>query len=205
MLPLLGGDTTFSETLTVSVTLMGEVALGQAIKRSGAQEGDEIWVSGSIGDAGLALVQLLAKQQPDCVIEPRLHRPTPRVGLGVALLDIATSAIDISDGFLADLGHLLKASRVGAALRIDCMPFSDPVEAWIGQAGWEKPLTSGDDYELIFTASSQYHAQIQSLASAVGVQVSCVGSIISKQQGLVITKDGKEQLIPTRKGFDHFA
>jgi thiamine-monophosphate kinase len=202
---LIGGDTTFSDTLTVSVTLIGEVKTGQAITRSGAQVGDDIWLSGNVGDAGLALVQRLAHQQSDPVIEQRLHRPTARVALGQALSGLATAAIDVSDGLLADLGHILKASRVGAALSIECMPFSDPVEIWIEQTGWEKPLTSGDDYELIFTASSQYHSQIKLLALALDVQVSCIGKIAAQDQGLIITKEGKEQLIPSRKGFDHFA
>ncbi len=202
---LIGGDTTYSDTLTVSVTLMGEVKVGQAITRSGAQVGDDIWLSGSVGDAGLALTKLLAEQQLHAAIEQRLHRPTARVALGQALVGMATSAIDISDGLLADLGHLLKASQVGAVLRIEAMPFSVAVSEWVEQSGWEKPLTSGDDYELLFSASSQYRSQIQLLALALGLEISCIGKIAAQDQGLIITKEGKEQAIPSRKGFDHFA
>lgn len=202
---LIGGDTTYSEALVVSVTLMGEVAVGQAMTRSGAQVGDDLWVSGRIGDAGLALTCLLAKEQPDAAIVQRLHRPSARVSLGNALSGIATAAIDVSDGLLADLSHLLKASGVGAELSLAAIPFSAAVAAWVAQAGWEKPLTSGDDYELLFTASPQWRVQIQSQADALGVDVHRIGEILSDQDGLRVIKDGKEQLIPTRKGFDHFA
>jgi len=202
---LIGGDTTYSDTLTVSVTLMGEVTAGQSITRSGAQVGDDIWLSGSLGDAGLALAKLLADQHPHVAIAQRLHRPTARVALGQALVGMATAAIDISDGLLADLGHLLKASQVGAVLRIEAMPFSEAVSEWVEQSGWEKPLTSGDDYELLFSASSQCRSQIQSLALVLGLEVSRIGTILSQDQGLIIAKDGKEQEIPSRKGFDHFA
>ena len=202
---LIGGDTTYSETLTVSLTLMGEVTSGQAIKRSGAQLGDDLWVSGSIGDAGLALVQRLAHQQSERVIEQRLHRPTPRVGLGLVLLGIATAAIDISDGLLADLGHLLKASQVGAVLRIEAMPFSEAVSEWVEQSGWEKPLTSGDDYELLFTVSPKYRTQVEDLAIQTDMPLTRIGTITSTEQDLRIVKDNVEQVIPLRKGFDHFA
>jgi thiamine-monophosphate kinase len=202
---LIGGDTTYSDTLTVSVTLMGEVATGLAITRSGAQVGDDIWLSGSLGDAGLALAKLLADQYPHVAIAQRLHRPTARVALGQALVGMATAAIDISDGLLADLGHLLKASQVGAVLRIEAMPFSEAVSEWVEQSGWEKPLTSGDDYELLFSVPLQYRTQIQSLAVALGLEISCIGKITAQDQGLIITKEDKEQAIPSRKGFDHFA
>jgi thiamine-monophosphate kinase len=202
---LIGGDTTYSDTLTVSVTLMGEVTAGQSITRSGAQVGDDIWLSGNLGDAGLALAKLLADQHPHVAIAQRLHRPTARVALGQALVGMATAAIDISDGLLADLGHLLKASAVGASLALENMPFSQAVAEWVEQSGWENPLTSGDDYELLFTVSPKYRTQVQDLAMQTNVPLTRIGSIITVEEGLHIVKDGVEQAIPQRKGFDHFA
>lgn len=204
-LELIGGDTTHSDTLTVSVTIMGEVSPGWLLKRSGARVGDDLWLSGHIGDAGLALTQLLIHTQPEPAIAQRLHRPTPRVAIGQQLAGLATAAIDVSDGLLADLGHLLKASAVGASLVIENMPFSPAVLNWVEQSGWENPLTSGDDYELLFTVSPKYRSQVKDLAIQTQVSLTRIGSVITAERGLRIVKDGVEQEIPQRKGFDHFA
>jgi thiamine-monophosphate kinase len=200
---LIGGDTTRSDTLTISVTLMGEVAAGRALKRAGARAGDDIWVSGTIGDAGLALQQLLAQSEPDVAMAQRLHRPTPRVALGQLLGGVATAAIDVSDGLLADLGHLLKASGVGASLRVDDMPFSAPVQSWVQQSGWQQPLSAGDDYELLFTAPAKSRAHIRDIMAATGVPVCTIG-MITASSGLQLIEKGVAQLIPSRLGFDHF-
>jgi thiamine-monophosphate kinase len=201
---LVGGDTTRSDTLTISVTLMGEIASGQAITRSGANQGDDIWVTGTIGDAGLALVQLLAGQQPEITISQRLHRPNARVVLGKHLVQVASAAIDISDGLLADLSHLLKASNVGAVLALEEIPFSDAVQSWIERSGWENPLTSGDDYELLFTAPPNYRDTIFKLAQQTNTPVCHIGAIVDVNNGLKIQKKGQLLVLPTRKGFDHF-
>jgi thiamine-monophosphate kinase len=202
---LIGGDTTYSDTLTVSVTLMGEVVTGQAITRSGARVGDDIWLSGCIGDAGFALSQLLAAREVEANLARRLHRPTARVALGLSLTGLATAAIDVSDGLLADLGHILKASNVGAVLNLENILFSEAVSQWVDISGWENPLTSGDDYELLFSANHQNSAAIRALAQQQGVPLRRIGVVLQVEQGVKVIKNGSEQPIPTRRGFDHFA
>ncbi len=203
---LIGGDTTGSDRLTVSVTLMGVIPTGQAIQRAGARVGDEIWVSGSIGDAGLALTQLYRGEQPLAQVAERLHRPQPRVALGQALRGIASAAVDVSDGFLADLEHLLKASgRLGAICYMNKIPFSEPVLAWVhDSANPCLPLTSGDDYELIFTADPAQAESIEQLAIALNLTLTKVGVITDTQAGVGLWHADKLLAMPTKRGFDHF-
>lgn len=204
---LIGGDTTRSDRLTISVTLMGVVPIGQAIQRAGARVGDEIWLSGSVGDAGLALAQLYLGEQPLVQVAERLHRPQPRVALGKALRGLATAAVDVSDGFLADLEHLLKASgRLGAGCYLHQFPFSEPVLEWIhDSANPCLPLTSGDDYELIFTAAPEQADAIQKLSVELNVRLTKVGVMTNTQGGVGLWHADKLLAIPTRRGFDHFA
>ncbi len=204
---LIGGDTTRSDRLTVSVTLMGTVPIGQAIQRAGARVGDEIWLSGSIGDAGLALAQLYRNDQPLTEMAERLHRPQPRVALGQALQGLATAAVDVSDGFLADLEHLLKASGgLGAGCYLDQFPFSEPVLQWVHENENPcLPLTSGDDYELIFTAAPQVRERIEQLSVELNLGLTKVGVITNTQGGIGLWHADKLLAIPTRRGFDHFA
>lgn len=203
---LIGGDTTRSEQLTVSVTLMGEVPKASVIKRSGASLGDELWVSGSIGDAGLALAQRYAGQIVDMKMAARLDRPSPRVDLGLALRNLATAAIDVSDGLLADLGHLLKASGdLGVRVDVDDMPFSAPVRLWEDQTNSMLPLTSGDDYELLFTASDAVHNELLALSAELSLPLTCIGRVLSPEQGMQLIKNGELLAIPPGRGFDHFA
>jgi thiamine-monophosphate kinase len=203
---LIGGDTTRADQLAVSVTLIGEVSPGSAIQRSGAMPGDEIWLSGTIGDAGLALAQRYANQAVDDAVAMRLDRPTPRVNLGFSLRNLATAAIDISDGFLADLGHILKASgNLGARVEVDAMPFSPMVDAWQRQMSPLLPLTSGDDYELLFTAPIALHNRLNALSEELSVALTCVGRVLPSDQGMQLIKNGELLVIPQRQGFDHFA
>lgn len=203
---LIGGDTTRSDRLTVSVTLMGVVPIGQAIQRAGARVGDEIWLSGSIGDAGLALAQLYRGEQPLVQVAERLHRPQPRVGLGKVLRGVATAAVDVSDGFLADLEHLLKASgSLGAGCYLHQFPFSESVIQWVRETSNPcLPLTSGDDYELIFTAAPEQSDAIQALSTELNLCLTKVGVITNTQGGVGLWHADKLLAMPKKRGFDHF-
>lgn len=201
-IPLIGGDTTRGP-LTITVTAQGWVPKGQALLRSGAKPGDAIFVSGLIGEAGrglsLALAQQGARNLADNLALARLNRPQAQVALGCELIAIAHSAIDISDGLLADLGHILEASGVGASLVFDTIPLSNAVKEWAGNNRL-RPLCAGDDYELCFTASADKQEQVYELAKKLDIKLCKIG-VISQQPGLLI--DGM-QLDLEKKGYDHF-
>jgi thiamine-monophosphate kinase len=207
---LVGGDTTRGP-LNLCLTILGEAPAGQALRRSGARAGDSIWVSGVLGDAALALAYRLGKVELDAAelahCEPALLRPDPRVRLGLRLRGVANSAIDISDGFAADLGHILDASGVGAVVEVDALPRSRPVQRRIDGASGELAmsclLAGGDDYELCFTAPQHRDIAIAALAADVGVALSKVGMITSGR-GLAV-RDRRGNLLPVARGFDHFA
>lgn len=180
-LALIGGDTTHGP-LTVSVQVNGLVPQGQALRRSGAQAGDLIYVSGQLGDAGLGLKLALSEleielppQRRDYFLN-RLNRPTPRLELGLVLRGLATAAIDISDGLLADLGHILENSGVGASIDLEKLPLADEVRA-LSKEWWRTPLTAGDDYELCFTIPSGKQAELERRLQDVDVPYCCVGQI----------------------------
>ncbi|NOT15501.1 MAG: thiamine-phosphate kinase [Methylotenera sp.] len=205
---LIGGDTTRG-SLTISVQIMGEVPIGKAIKRSGAKVGDEIWVSGKLGDAALALAHLQNKLiLPDDVLlqcEAALHSPQPRVSLGLALRDIANSAIDVSDGLLADLGHILKCSNAGAILQLADIPRTQLDESVYGH---EKQiylaLAGGDDYELCFTAPADKHTEILQIGEKLALPLSCIGRVT--QSAGVIVHDKIGEILEIKKtGYNHFA
>ena len=203
---LIGGDTT-KGALNISVTIMGEVPTGKALRRDGAQAGDDIWVSGSLGDAALGLAHLqgkiaLGSDALEASIDA-LHRPVPRAALGLALRDIASSCIDISDGLLADLGHILKASNCGAAIdleKIPCMEFlKNNLEIPQFQAFI---LAGGDDYELCFTAPKNQHAEIQSLGKSLNLSLTCIARTRMDIGLQAIYKNNEIKL--SKQGFDHF-
>jgi len=206
-LALIGGDTTHGP-LAVSIQVNGLVPQGQALKRSGARPGDLIYVSGQLGDAGLGLKLALAEL--DIELRPqrreyflqRLNRPTPRLELGLALRGLATAAIDVSDGLLADLGHILKASGVGATINLEQLPMADEVRG-LSEQWWCVPLTAGDDYELCFTLPADKQAEFEQAIQAVECSCSCIGRI-NVEPGLSLLLDGcsidKENL----KGYLHF-
>ena len=205
---LVGGDTTRGP-LALNVQIMGEIPSGQALHRSGAQLGDEIWVSGQLGDAALALA---AMQKRFSIREPHLEAcrtslelPQPRVALGLALRGIANSAIDISDGLLADLGHILKCSGLGAEIALPDIPRSAIVDEYAASpAVVAMMLGGGDDYELCFTAPADRHADISRLGQQIGLQLSHIGYITSGSSLLV--RDREQHLIDIKEtGFDHFA
>jgi len=204
---LIGGDTTRGP-LNISVTIMGEVAASKALLRSGAALGDDIWVSGELGNAALGLQFLLKKfnltedEQKVCLDD--LYMPQPRVPLGLALHGLASSCIDISDGLIADLSHILKASKLGANVylnKINCLPTMKHRldEDIVRQA----ILTGGDDYELCFTAPEDNKAAIVALGEQLGVPLSCVGNV-TQGEALNVLYEGRPVNL-NKQGYDHFA
>ena len=180
---LIGGDTTRGP-LNICVQILGEVPAGQALLRSGARPGDEVWVSGAVGDAALALAHLrgelqLQPQELDYV-RARLDRPTPRVGLGNALRGRASSAIDVSDGLLADAGHLAERSGVRLVIQWPAVPLSPVAQRYRDHPLLQRcALAGGDDYELCFTAASSGHGEIVELAGRLGLALTPIGRVES--------------------------
>ena len=205
---VIGGDTTRSGLLTLNVTVIGEVPPNQALRRDAAQAGDDIWVSGTLGDAAAALahhqgkLRLETEQAVQCF--PRLFVPAPRVELGLALRGVAHAAIDVSDGFAADLGHILERSQIGAEIWFGHLPLSEALSPLR-----EDPvvqdcmLAGGDDYELIFTAPSNQREAIQALCCRLDLRLSRVGICIP-EPGLRIRHHGQLMSL-SRTGFDHFS
>jgi thiamine-monophosphate kinase len=205
---LVGGDTTRG-ALTLSITVMGEVPPGHALRRDGAQPGDDIWVSGVIGSAALALAyrqgRLFMEQIDAAKVLPALYLPTPRVELGIALRGIASSAIDISDGLLGDLGHILERSQVGATLEFAALPTLPVTQAYLHEAvARDCVLAGGDDYELCFTAPAGKRDAVAAAAESAGVAVTRIGQIHAAAGLTVHDADG--QPLPFKHtGYDHFA
>lgn len=204
---LIGGDTTRGP-LAINVQIMGEVPTGQALKRSGAKVNDDIWVSGQLGSAALGLAYL----QDKIKIPPKirltclnaLHMPMPRQALGLGLRGIATSCVDISDGLLADLGHILKASSCGATLNLEEMPCIEYLKAHLTDKNMQKlVLTGGDDYELCFTAPASSREQIVALSRQVDLPITRIGKIHT-DAGLYVYHQG-DSITLLKQGFDHFA
>jgi thiamine-monophosphate kinase len=204
---LIGGDTTRGP-LNLSITIMGEVPQGKALRRDGAQADDEIWVSGKLGDAALALAHLQGKVELDAATlaatENALHRPVPRVALGIELRGIARSAIDISDGLLADLGHILERSHKGAEIHYAKLPVSAHLRPYMAQAlGQGCVLAGGDDYELCFTAPVARHADIEKVSTQLALPLACIGKIVTGGGCKVYAADGSEMKVE-ETGYDHF-
>ncbi|QDX81917.1 thiamine-phosphate kinase [Denitratisoma sp. DHT3] len=204
---LIGGDTTRGPR-NLCVTIGGEVPAGKALRRSGARPGDDIWVSGRPGLAalGLALLQgrarLATDWQAGCLAA--LQRPQPRVDLGLALRDLASAAIDVSDGLLADLGHILEQSAVSAVLEFERLPDAALAACPDRALAQNCLLAGGDDYELLFTAPPARRAAIASLV-AHGPALSRIGAIGAARPGSLRVLDtaGREMTIEC-KGYDHF-
>ncbi len=212
---LIGGDTT-AGPLAIGITVMGEVPPGQALLRGGARPGDELWVSGWPGEARLALEAFRGTLLPPLdgetfeAVRLRMERPTPRVALGLALRGLATSAIDVSDGLLGDLGHVLKRSRAGAVIALAALP----VSPWLARRPLAERqdcvLAGGDDYELLFTAPAARHAEVLAAGQAAGVPVHRIG-LLQGEAGLLVRDGGwglegpMGEPVPNRwTSFDHF-
>jgi len=204
---LVGGDTTRGP-LNLCVTIMGEVLPQQALRRSGARVGDEIWVSGRLGDAALALACLQGKivlsAEDFAACAPALHQPQPRVALGLALRGIAHSAIDVSDGLLADLGHILEASQVGAVLDFSAMPVSATLYAHLlEEYGKRCVLAGGDDYELCFTVPAARHDEVLRFAAQLELPLAHIGNIVAGR-GCVVHDAAQQPINLEGGGYDHF-
>lgn len=203
---LIGGDTT-KGPLTISITVFGEVPPQQALRRDAARVGDDIWISGSLGDARLALAgyrnELALSDTELLQAAPRMHEPTPRVELGVALRGIAHAAIDISDGLVGDLGHILERSHHGATLNVDALPPGNVLQQREVDLRRRFTLAGGDDYELCFTAPARLREAVEKAARAAGAEVARVGSI-DREPGLRLVDAAGEALQLDLASFDHF-
>lgn len=204
---LVGGDTT-QGPLTVTVQVHGFVPRGQALRRRGAAPGDRVYVTGTLGDAGLAL-QMGASATT--ALQQRLDYPEPRIGAGLLLREHASAAIDISDGLLADLGHLLAADDLGATIRVDALPRSAEFLAAMEQMDsarqaylYELPLCAGDDYELCFTVPAQHCTALETALGALTCGFTYIGTIESTP-GIRCYMDSGERYQPASAGYRHFA
>ena len=199
---LVGGDTTRGP-LSIAVTAMGLVEPGRALRRDGARVGDEVWVTGTLGDAAGGLALLDREAVP--ALRARLDRPTPRVAAGRALAGIATACVDVSDGLLADLGHVCARSHVAARIDVDALPASAALMEVIGEADRiALQASGGDDYELCFTAPADAGADIGAVSAQFGLRITRIGRIVAGEG--VHPVDAKSQPWSSpRRGYDHFA
>jgi thiamine-monophosphate kinase len=212
---LIGGDTTRG-SLNISITIIGEVPIGKALTRSGAALGDDIWVSGYLGHAALGLAHLqqkikLSDETRDTAIAA-LHQPQPRVAIGLALHDIANSCIDISDGLLADLNHILKASRghlagnetMGVTLQLENIPCLTALNNRLQEPLIQQAiLTGGDDYELCFTAAANHRETISTIAKQLGIKLTRIGEM--NKSGHLTVQFEQQNININQLGYDHFA
>ncbi|WP_298596191.1 thiamine-phosphate kinase [Zoogloea sp.] len=205
---VIGGDTTRGP-LNLCPTIFGEVPVGRAITRAGARPGDDLWVSGTPGRAALGLAQLRGEAEladghrADCLAA--LHRPQPRVALGLALRGLANSMLDVSDGLLGDLGHILEQSTVGAVISESALPLAALQAACADAALAFRACTAGgDDYELLFTAPAARRTEVEALALQLGLPLHRIGTITPASQGLRLQgHDGQLHPLAAR-GYDHF-
>ena len=208
---LVGGDTTRSPapaSITICITIFGELPPGDALLRSGAHPGDDIWVSGELGSAALGLAQRLGRvalsNQHAEHVTRRLELPEPRVELGMRLRGLATSAIDVSDGFAGDLMHILERSAAGAQVLYESLPRCAAF-AKLGDSALERRcvLSGGDDYELVFTASAVRRGNVERLALELPLPLACVGTVLEGAGKLEIL-DAAGRALPAAGGYEHF-
>lgn len=200
---LIGGDITRGP-LACTLQALGTVPADRALRRAGAKPGDGIYVSGTLGDAALALALRLEGSGVPAALAERLDRPTPRIALGRALREWASAAIDLSDGLLADLGHLCASSGVGATILQADVPRSTAFRsAARGALDADLPLNGGDDYELCFTMPEHHAARVEALTQAAGCPITRIGCITT-EPGVRCHDAAGEPMAVTRSGFDHF-
>ena len=201
---LVGGDTTRGP-LSITIQVQGYAAAGQALRRDGASAGDLICVSGRLGDAGagLALVLQDKADQSDYLVQ-RFLSPLPRIKTGQALLGIASAAIDISDGLLADLGHMLERSQVGASLQVDAIPLSQALQKAVGEKqALQLALSAGDDYELCFCVPAEQAGELRTIAEQTGVPLCQIG-VITAELGLRMLNAQGQPISAAKTGYQHF-
>jgi thiamine-monophosphate kinase len=207
---LAGGDTCRSAgPLVISVTAEGAVPEGEIVRRSGARAGDAVYVSGTLGDSALALKLLSAGRIPEPFLGRRHHDPTARTGLGRALAaaGIPSAMIDLSDGLLADLGHILSASGAGGRLHEEALPLSEPFRQALAvdPGGIELALAGGEDYELLFTVPPEKAAALPPLAASLSMPLTRIGTVTAPDDGLVVKDRDGRPYRPGYGGYNHFA
>lgn len=209
---IIGGDTT-QGPLAVSVSLKGFVAEGKALLRSGAKAGDWIYVTGQLGDSALAVESKLGKQsisqETFKAVEQRFNYPSARIAAGHVLRHAATSALDISDGLVQDLGHIIKASNVSAHIDVDLVPISPVVQEAVGkEKAIELALMGGEDYELLFTVPEEQKGYLELNATAMGINYTCIGQMKGNANGsptISLTKNDEPFDLSSKQGFQHFS
>jgi thiamine-monophosphate kinase len=204
---LIGGDTTRGP-LNICITVFGSVPIDHALRRDGALANDDVWVSGSLGEARLGLEVLtghLKLSADDTAIAlQRLHRPIPRVSLGIALRGVASAAIDVSDGLIGDLEHILRRSALGATIEADLLPIGSALHSQDQQTQYEFALNGGDDYELCFCAPAEQRENVIAAAKQADIAVTCIGHLTEMPGLRVLDHEGKP-LEVFSKSFDHFS
>jgi len=201
---LVGGDTTRGP-LSITIQVQGYAPAGQALRRDRAQVGDLVYVSGSLGDAGAGLALALSGniEETDYLVS-RFLSPTARIDTGRALLGVASAAIDISDGLLADLGHILKRSQVGVKLQANAIPLSQSLRQAVGERkSLELALSAGDDYELCFCVPPEKADKLTVIAEQTGVPLSRIGVITTETELYVLDENGQSMSLPPA-GYQHF-
>ncbi len=204
---LIGGDTV-AGALSVTVTAMGFTPEKIALTRSGAKPGDWLYVSGTLGDAGaglqLLMRELTATPEDYEFLTHRHYCPTPQVALGTALRRLATACIDISDGLLADLSHLLQASEVGASVQVDRLPLSAALKRSLPMPqALTMAMTAGDDYELLFTVAEEQKGSLETLLSSTNVPVTCIGQLNGVSGKLELKHFNNSYPLPSSLGYEH--
>jgi len=208
---LIGGDTSLSKKIIINICLLGEGKKGSLLFRSGARVGDNLFVSGTLGDAALGL-NLLRKDELQGIAKGLIKKhlsPSPRIQLGQAIArnHCATAMIDVSDGLLIDTSHLLEESRVGAQIWEERIPLSKLYQQWVrsfSKDPYRFALSGGEDYELLFTVPPEMRKRVSYLARSLKIPITQIGEIVPKEEGLsLIRKDGRKYS-PSRLGFEHF-
>jgi len=205
-LTLLGGDTTSTPgPVSLSLTILGTVPPGEALRRNGARPGDEVWVSGTIGDGALGLLAAQGRlADPNGFLAGRYRLPRPRLALGRGLRGVATACLDVSDGLVQDLGHLCRAGKLAAVIEQQLVPISEAAAA-LGGGHVTRCLTGGDDYELAFAAPVARAAAVMAAGQAAGVRVTRIGYFVAGDPAVRVMKADGVQLRLASAGWDHFA
>lgn len=207
---LVGGDTTRGPR-SFTVTIIGEVPAGKALTRRGAQIDDDIWISGTLGDAALAVAALYRQIELDAEtlshLRPKLEQPQPRIELGLQLRGMASAALDISDGLIGDLNHILEVSSVGARIMLDNIPRSATLDSLLKTdkraLALHCLLAGGDDYELCFTAPASRRDALNVISNNLSLPLSRIG-VITKETGLIVFDEQQQTLCDLPQAFDHF-
>ncbi len=208
---LAGGETNRTPgALTITVTAIGWVPEGRLVRRNGAEPGDEVWVTGAVGDAGGGLCILKDATVPRSAARDHLVRrfrvPEPRLAFGVALRGVASAAIDVSDGLLADLGHVADVSRVRIEINSDSVPISSELRALWGDRPETvgRAVSAGDDYEIAFTASAAAADEVNAVAQRTGTAATRIGRVVQGSAGVALLDSSGHVIFVERKGFTHF-